>query len=26
MELENLNDLYTDLEFKGTSVGFIAHF
>ncbi|NQY49882.1 MAG: hypothetical protein HRT50_12420 [Colwellia sp.] len=26
MELENLNDLYTDLEFKGTFVGFIAHF
>ena len=26
MELENLNNLYTDLEFKGTFVGFIAHF
>lgn len=26
MELEDLNDLYTDLEFKGAFVGVIAHF
>lgn len=26
MKLEDLNKLYTDLDFKGTFVGFIAHF
>jgi hypothetical protein len=26
IKLENLNNLYTDIEFKGTFVGFIAHF
>ncbi|MCI2286020.1 hypothetical protein L3081_24690 [Colwellia sp. MSW7] len=26
MEFENLDNLYTDLEFKGAFVGVIAHF